>query len=164
MVGTNRLRRDRVETVEEQYSMTTREQELIGEHLDYEIKMLHETRKALMGEPVPTGIIANALMESFAIHARNLNEFFFENSRLKASDFAIGDYKKPENPHDRKLLFDKINKQIAHLTKDRTSKPDEKIGTADRDEMYSWIFAFLEHFGKHVRPELRSFWKIKFGQ
>lgn len=145
----------------------SREEELIGEHLDYEIKMLHETRKALRGEPVPTGIIANALMESFCIHARNLNEFFLESIRddtLKASTFATPDYRRPENPADRQALFKKINKQISHLTTDRTSVVDEKIGTADRDEMYSWVFAFLEHFAKHVRPELRSSWKIKFGQ
>ena len=148
--------------------MTTSEQELIGEHLDYEIKMLHETRKALRGEPVPTGIIANALMESFCIHARNLNEFFFENPRwpdiLKASDFATSEYNKPENPHDRRLLFDKINKQISHLTKDRTSKPHEKIGTADREEMYGWVHAFLVFFDDYVRPEFRSSWNIRFGQ
>jgi len=148
--------------------MTTREQELIGEHLDYEIKMLHETRKALRGEPVPTGVIANALMESFGVHASNLNEFFFENPHwpdiLKASDFAISEYKKPENTDDRRLLFDKINKQISHLTKDRTSKPRQKIGTADREEMYGWVHAFLVFFDDYVRPELRSSWNIRFGR
>src|SRR5262245_15039237 len=74
----------------------SRDEELIGEHLDYEIKMLHETRKALRGETVSANVIANALMESFCIHARNLNEFFFENERwpdvLKARDFAIREY------------------------------------------------------------------------
>ena len=56
----------------------TRQEELLGEHLLYEIQMLHETRKALNGERVSDQIITNALMESFCVHARNLNEFFVE--------------------------------------------------------------------------------------
>lgn len=146
----------------------SREEELIGEHLAYEIKMLHETRKALRGEPVSTEVIANAVMESFCIHARNLNEFFFESPRwkdvLKASEFAASDYRKPENSDDRRALFDRINKQISHLSRERTSAPQEKIGPADREEMYSWVYAFLEYFDGHVRPELRSAWKIRFDQ
>jgi hypothetical protein len=42
----------------------SRREELIGQHLLYEIHMLHETRKALNGEPVSADVIANALMES----------------------------------------------------------------------------------------------------
>ena len=147
--------------------MTTREQELIGEHLDYEIKMLHETRKALMRKPVPTGIIANALMESFCIHARNLNEFFVEVIRddtLKASAFATNEYRRPENPADRQALFKKINKQVSHLTTERTSLVEEKIGTGDREEMYGWVHAFLVHFFEYVRADLRSVWRFKFDQ
>jgi len=41
--------------------------------------------------------------------------------------------------------------------------PEEKIGQADRENMYGWIYAFLEHFADHLRPELASAWKIRFG-
>ena len=146
-------------------SIMQRQEELIGEHLDYEIKMLHEMRKFLRGEPVSADMIANAVMESFCLHARNLNEFFLENSNrvdtLKASSFATSNYRKPPNPDDRRALFQKINKQISHLTTERTSIPEEKIGNADREEMYGWIFGLLEYFGKHVRSELQSVWKIR---
>ncbi|HET9935944.1 MAG TPA: hypothetical protein VFQ29_05750 [Methyloceanibacter sp.] len=145
----------------------TRQEELLGEHLLYEIQMLHETRKALNGERVSDQIITNALMESFCGHARNLNEFFVEVLRddtLKASSFATADYGRPMNSADRQTLFKKINKQISHLTIERTSVPEEKIGSADREQMYGWIYALLEHFAKHVRPELRSSWKIRFGE
>lgn len=47
----------------------TRQEELLGEHLLYEIQMLHEIRKALNGERVSDQIITNALMESFCVHA-----------------------------------------------------------------------------------------------
>ena len=145
----------------------SREEELIGEHLSYEIKMLHETRKALRGEPVSSQVIANALMESFCLHARNLNEFFLEVIRpdtLKASDFATSDYRRPENHEDRRALFQKINKQVHHMTTERTSVPEDKIGPADREEMYSWVHAFLRHFAKYIRPELHRVWKIRFGE
>lgn len=143
-----------------------REEELVGEHLAYEIIMLHEMRKALRGEPVPPNMIANAMMESFCLHARNLNEFFLEKSNradtLKASCFATSNYRRPENPKDRGALFQKINEQISHLTAERTSIPEQKIGPADREEMYGWIYALLDYFGKHVRPELQSAWKFRF--
>ena len=106
-------------------------------------------------------------MESFCIHARNLNEFFLEVIRidtLKASTFASSEYRRPENSPDRQALFKKINKQISHLTTERTSVAGEKIGTRDREEMYSWVYAFLEYFADHIRPDLRGAWKIQFGQ
>jgi hypothetical protein len=143
----------------------SREEEHLGKHLDYEIRMLCETRKALRGEPISKQVIAFALMESFCIHARNLNEFFLEGTRedtLKASAFATSDYRVPENPDDRQALFEKIHKQVAHLTTDQTSVAAEKIGPKDREEMYGWVHACLEHFAKHIRPDLRPAWKITF--
>ena len=53
------------------------------------------------------------------------------------------DIKRPPNPEDRRALFQRINKQISHLTTERTSVADEKIGPADREEMYGWVHAFL---------------------
>jgi hypothetical protein len=141
----------------------SREEELLGEHLGYEIKMLHEMRKALRGEPISKRMIANAVMESFCLHARNLNEFFLETSNrpdtLKASSFATGDYQPLDSPDDRRALFGKINKQISHLTTERTSIPEQKIGNSDREEMYGWIYAHLEYFADRPRPELRSAWE-----
>jgi hypothetical protein len=131
-----------------------REEKQVGEHLAYEIKMLHETRKALRGNPVSPQVITFALMESFCVHARNLNEFFLESKRndtLKASTFATSSYRRPENPEDRRALFQKIHTQIAHLTAERTSAAAEKIGPVDREEMYSWVYACLNYFADHIR-------------
>jgi hypothetical protein len=143
----------------------SREEELIGKHLRYEIIMLHETLKALRGQPVSDNVITNALTESFCLHARNLDEVFLEtNNRsdtLTASSFTTSDYLPPDSPDDRRALFKKINKQISHLTTERTSVPEEKIGQAEREEMYGWIYALLEYFDDHLRPELRRVWKIR---
>ena len=81
----------------------------------------------LLGEPlVPRSSRAgqvNALIEAFCIHARNLHEFF-QGSRtdtLKANTFADSRYKSRPNDQERKTLISKINKQISHLTEQRTS-------------------------------------------
>ena len=93
--------------------------------LVYEVQMLGYTRRKLQTREFDGQWTANTLIKSFCLHARNLNEFFLEEGRhkdlLKASAFADADYKRPRNTRRRRALFSKINKQIAHLTKKRTS-------------------------------------------
>jgi hypothetical protein len=68
-------------------------------HLRYEVQMLGEMRRKLQAREFNDHWTANALIEAFCVHARNLNEFFLEASNhqdtLKASSFANGDYKPP---------------------------------------------------------------------
>src|SRR5690349_7019158 len=66
-----------------------------------------------------------ALVKSFCVHARNLNDFFSskKNNRptdSEAIDFATADYKPPEYGPIHVHLYEKINWQISHLTKNRT--------------------------------------------
>ena len=73
-------------------------------YLFYELWMLAETHKRLSGRDRGDTVIQNALIEAFCTHARNLNEFFLEvgwDHALKASDFALGDYKWPANSEER---------------------------------------------------------------
>jgi hypothetical protein len=111
-------------------------------------------------------VIRNALIESFCIHARNLNEFLLENGRpdtLKATSFADDNYQPPLVTEVRQALFSKINKQISHLTEDRTSSAEDKIGDLQREQMYSVLFDELQRFSQHLNPELRASWKVIFG-
>jgi len=108
----------------------------------------------------------NAMIEAFCIHARNLNEFFLENGRddtLRASGFTTSAYKPPDNDQVRRSIFAKINKQISHLTEARTTVANEKIGDLEREQMYCFLFDDLRRFSEHLKPELRSAWKVKFG-
>jgi hypothetical protein len=118
------------------------------ECLFYEVWMLGSTRDKLNRRDFKDQKTANALIDSFCIHARNLNEFFLEESKredtLKASDFATASYKPPEKTEARKELFKKVHKQIAHLTNERTSEPDEKIGDPEREQMYGFLFNDLK--------------------
>ena len=76
----------------------------------------------------------NALIEAFCLHARNLDEFqgSGRGETFKAETLAASEYTPLASDRERKDLVRKINKQISHLTEQRTSEAKEKIGTADR--------------------------------
>jgi hypothetical protein len=81
---------------------------------------------------------------------RALNEFFLEvgwRDTLKASDFTLGDYKWPSNSEERRALITKINKQISHLTDERTLVEQEKIGDQDRTALYELLVYGLPKAG-----------------
>jgi hypothetical protein len=137
-------------------------------HLRYEVQMLGEMRRKLQAREFNDQWTANALIEAFCVHARNLNEFFLEESShrdiLKASSFADGNYKRPRRTKRRRALFAKINKRIAHLTNKRTSVARHKIGDRQREEMFALLYVDLKKFDLYLRAQLRRKWKIIFGE
>ena len=125
-------------------------------HVGYELDMLVYTfDKLLLVEPLVTRSFqagqVNALIETFCIHARNLD--------LKAATFADSRYKPRPNDKERKNLISRINKQISRLTEQRTSVADEKISSADRAMLYSILIAEADNFTRHLQPHLRRAWK-----
>ena len=102
----------------------------------------------------------NALIESFCIHARNLDEFFQGSSRfpdtLRAGDFAIESYRYLTNGPIRRGLVNKIKKQIAHITDDRVGA--DKIDDADRRLLLVVLLAELQNFSIHLKPGLQEVW------
>ena len=136
-------------------------------YVGYELDMLIYTfDKLLLVEPlVPRSFQAgqvNALIEAFCIHARNLDEFFQGSGRagtLQAKTFVDSRFKPRPNDKERKNLMSKINKQISHLTEQRTSVAEEKISSADRARLYSILIAEADHFTRHLQPHLRPAWK-----
>jgi hypothetical protein len=136
-------------------------------HVAYELDMLVYTfDKLLLVEPLvgrsfQAGQV-NALIEAFCIHARNLDEFFQGSSRgdnLKAKTFADSRYEPRPNDKERKNLISKINKQISHLTEQRTSVAEEKIDAGDRARLYVILIAEANNFTRHLQPHLRPAWK-----
>jgi len=135
-------------------------------YVGYEIDMLVYTfDKLLLVEPLVRRSFqagqVNALIEAFCIHARNLHEFF-QGSRadtLKANTFADSRYKPRPNDQERKTLISKINKQISHLTEQRTSVVEEKISSADRAKLYSILIAEADNLTRHLQPHFRPAWK-----
>jgi hypothetical protein len=137
-------------------------------HVKYEVQMLGETRRKLQDRDFNDKWTANALIEAFCVHARNLNEFFVEESwhpdTLKASSFADDSYTLPRRTKRRRALFTKINKQISHLTTKRTSATRHKIDGKQREAMFTLLYADLRNFDQHLKPKLRRKWKVVFAE
>jgi hypothetical protein len=104
--------------------------ELSKEHLYHEIWMLFGTPTAL-GQLLLNDIAKNALIESFAIHTRNLIDFFYLNypkpDDLTASQFIDDDqhtFWEDNLPSITPFLTavkTRANKEISHLTKRRVA-------------------------------------------
>ncbi len=101
-----------------------------SEHLCYEIEMFVGTAKLLESQQ-PNDIVANALLESYAIHARAVTDFFYPPPTYKKTDVVAKDYVSDwpvKYPSMSKTLSDareRTNTEIAHLTKHRKSVVDE---------------------------------------
>lgn len=65
--------------------------ELLHVHVRYELNMLFGTFEHLQN-PAPNIVVANALMESFCMHARALLDFFDNTQGLQAREFAETTY------------------------------------------------------------------------
>jgi len=102
-------------------------------HICYELDMLQWSTVALLnmnpdpGGNVPSLIFSkNALLETFAIHSRNLIDFLYPPNKVRKTDVTIKDYindkanlKIPECQKPLDEARTKANKQVAHLTTDR---------------------------------------------
>jgi hypothetical protein len=93
-----------------------------SEHVAYEIGMFYATHGLLMGDAI-VGRLHNAVLESFAIHVRNLVEFLFdppEKDDIRAEHY----FKDPKTwhglrgkkPEELTAAQKQANKQISHLT------------------------------------------------
>jgi hypothetical protein len=139
--------------------------EIFEEHLRYELNMLVGTFLLLEGSTKVTDnegrdvaekVITNALIESFCVHARSLNDFFSgkpQKSDARPTDYTKVTYKRPERDDGWRDLIDKVNKQIAHLTKLRTKDEAEKVGTDDRRKLVETLMTDLRNFVEDLKPE-----------
>ena len=94
------------------------------EHLKYEVWMLWSLANILATDNQGKGMIHNALLESFLIHARILIEFLYKDKpyedTVRASQYFTSDSLwKSIRPPKTKLLEETVknaHKQLAHLT------------------------------------------------
>lgn len=107
------------------------------EHLWYEISMLFDT-----GRSLPNGVtspvvefVTNAVLESFAIHLRNLLDFFYPANKPRKDDVVAASYFDSRIlASDFPALSDRLreartraHKQVSHLTTGRVfGNPVEK--------------------------------------
>jgi len=92
-------------------------------HVLYEFQMLHWAGTQLWAG-MQSGLMKNALLESFLVHARCIEEFFRCASKypntMKSSDFALS------LPVDAKCAEEikRMHKELAHLTYERKRSPE----------------------------------------
>ena len=111
--------------------------EVFSTHLDYEITMLRLIYRRLQFE-FDLQSTANLFIEGFALHARNLINFFWDDLPANSKDpvarhFTDKSYC-PFGGVDPKTngVCAKINKQISHITYDRTDLDQNQLGLKDR--------------------------------
>ena len=93
--------------------------EMLREHVCYEVDMLIRTF-ALLETGVPDQRLANALIESFSVHARNLCDFFNQRTPrtprtdAKSADFVTDSYVNFANGAPREDLTGKSQEDCAY--------------------------------------------------
>ena len=93
-----------------------------AEHLFYEAWMFYQTL-VLLTKPQHQ-LEVNILLDAFAIHARNLFDFFYPKQHFKPDDMVVSDFvTKPKvfnagktKKRDLVFVIRKADKQVAHLT------------------------------------------------
>lgn len=112
----------------------------VSRHLLYEIEMLAHTASWLYTimvvaedpDPKTRSTLRNAMLESWALHLRNLLSFIYDNRPGKgaavAADFVDGDWQqlRRELPPALRLARTRASKEIAHLLYGRAKLSDEQ--------------------------------------
>jgi len=108
---------------------TKEDLQAVLKHLEYEVDMLQMTAQGLASHVADNSAIGNALVESFAIHSRNLIDFLWpegtKSDHVLAEDFFTEKKKeqwhqhRPAMPQNLKDSRIRGHKEIAHLSYDR---------------------------------------------
>ena len=106
-----------------------------NEHVLYEISMLVQcgqllTHRLVSVSPALATIIRNAIVESFAIHVRNLVDFLYPGTNVKPTDVIADDFfdlgKRPPNfpaiAPSLEAARKRAHKQVSHLTTGRLAE------------------------------------------
>jgi hypothetical protein len=132
--------------------------EILERHYVYEVIMLVNTFGYLR-LPQPDDTIRNALIESFCIHARSLIDFYNNKQAVHAKSFADGAYTPFVGKPIRKILIQKLNTQIAHMSFQRTIITAEKIGAGDRLELLRGVLGAHFNFVNHLTQHFDQIWQ-----
>jgi hypothetical protein len=127
---------------------------ILREHLQYEMDMLQGTMKRLKSGNVDD-VISNALIESYALHVRNLLHFVYPGKHKDDDDVLAADFfddgcwagKEPQRPEKSDAAKVAANKQVMHLTYKRLQVSPE---------FKKWSFALGEEILRVMQSFLRE--------
>lgn len=144
-----------------------------GEHLLHELNMFWQLAQAIpTSDPSKPSFRLSVLLESFAIHLRNLIEFFYfppNNKYVRARDF----FDKPTDWKEKitsplKNALQRANEEVNHLTHGRKSgTPPSKLW--DTGDLLKAIETVARDFAakapkKKLHPKVREFLKLPSGE
>jgi hypothetical protein len=137
--------------------------EYCKDHLPYELLMFYFTHDSLQ-HPVHI-LAANAFIESFCVHARNLLDFFHNTkytdqsqTRLTATHFVAPESefaKKRPFGQDIGTLYGKLHAQILHMG-ERSTPIEGKVSPEERQKLFSFIEKDWTSFYSEMIPSLRA--------
>jgi hypothetical protein len=140
------------------------ELKIVAHHLKYEKAMLEFTGERLLRHPSPVNLDYAVLMESFLIHARNLNEFFYgwemaaNGQKMLLQDDVIAEdffdakkrWLKPQTNRLSDELRQRINDQLSHLTYARVVG---RYGDWDFSDIRQRMSNLVDLFFQEVSPD-----------
>jgi len=125
----------------------------LAEHYVYEVNMLRATHWLLAS--AADQALANALIESFCVHARTLLDFFKSNpigDDVVATHFVTaGHFRATATSQLSADVRTRVNKQVVHLTASRENAI--KINDVDRLALLTAIEADHKAFKNAVDPQ-----------
>ncbi len=144
--------------------------DIIDQHLPYEIDMLRSTYRRLAAlsnippdkETHAEQVTRHALVESFCTHARSLMDFF-ANQGTKSDDCTAEDLTDGFIPIDQDTeplatFRTRFNKHIFHLTKKRTpGRPERFDVDKDGGRFLQLIEPVIDRFITHLKPQYKHF-------
>jgi len=137
-----------------------------GEHLLHEINMFWKLSETI--QPNEIGFLPSVLIESFAIHLRNLIEFFYfppESKYVRAREFFDDPNGwKPTMTNPVKAALTRANEEVSHLTHGRKSgmPPDktwDPVGLLKEIEPVARDFAIRASI-KKLHANVRELFKL----
>jgi hypothetical protein len=111
-------------------------------------------------------LLDNALMESFALHARNLFYFFLpadlwpappKPDDMMASHYTDEGYVPFEPEQQLKDTIETVNRLVSQLN--LSSVDASSIGVQERHELFSALIAEVYKFSAFLRPQYKPAWK-----
>jgi hypothetical protein len=140
--------------------LTASQLEHLEEHIPYELLMLRFTLAKLKTEKHP--LAWNAMLESFAVHARNLY-WFLINKRNHQEDHIASQFTDSytvPNTSEMTGPFQRLNQQVMHLGKQRKRADADKFQTHQADSVAGWIESAVPRFREALAPEVKQRFKL----
>jgi len=132
--------------------------------IQYEIWMLRESFQLIIRSSVNKHndetylnrkVLLNVSIENFAVHARNLIEFFSSERDLKPRFYTIHEFPETDIQFTGDDHWRRINNQISHI--DKTRGEQKKLGTkGEWNIIRSRIEEQIKIFTDDLKPEFKS--------